>query len=365
MNGPAIKKSILIIALILLLGLAIFIITAEIAAAPEKNAVSQPAEILAGYVAPANALPESPIITTLIFSGDVMLSRVVNQKMEKYGDWAWPFKNIASTTAAADLAIINLESPFTISDNHLVKTGSFSFNADPRSIEGLKLAGVDVAALANNHMTNQGAKGISDTKKILSNNNIDSVGAGLNSTEARQSVIKEVNGIKFGFLSYAYPDDNSVANETKAGITGMSLEKMTTDIKALKPQVDNVIILMHAGTEYVNKPNRQQTDFAHAAIDAGADLIVGHHPHWVQTTEIYKGKPILYSLGNLIFDQMWSLETREGALARIIFKDKIIDRIEIIPVSIRDYGQASIIADPLQQKKILDRMGLKSDTIKL
>ncbi|MFA6526257.1 MAG: CapA family protein [Candidatus Buchananbacteria bacterium] len=357
------KKSILIIALILLLGLAIFIITAEIAAAPEKKAVSQPAEILAGYVAPANALPESPIITTLIFSGDVMLSRVVNQKMEKYGDWAWPFKNIASTTAAADITIINLESPFTISSNHLVKTGSFSFNADPRSIDGLKLAGVDVAALANNHMTNQGAKGISDTGKILSENNIVPIGAGLNSAEARQPVIKEVNGIKFGFLSYAYPDDYSVAGKANAGIANMSLEKMTADVKALKPQVDNVIILMHAGTEYVNKPNRQQTDFAHATIDAGADLVIGHHPHWVQTTEIYKGKPILYSLGNLIFDQMWSTETQEGALARIILKDKIIDKIEIIPISIHDYGQAVIVADPLQKNKILNRMGLKSDTI--
>jgi len=302
--------------------------------------------------------------TILMFGGDVMLSRQVNKKSKSYDNWAWPLQSISELTQKADLFVINLESPFTINGNYNVNTGSFSFNADPRSLEALKVSGVDIAGLANNHTINQGVKGIKDTKQLLNESGIEVVGAGLDEAQARQPIIKEINGVKFGFLAYAYPDDYSLATIDSAGLAGMDLEKMKRDVKQLKTQVDLVVVLMHAGYEYTNKPNAQQKTFAHSAIDAGADLIIGHHPHWVQTTEIYQQKPILYSLGNLVFDQMWSQETRQGALAEITLIDKTIETIKIIPIIINDYGQANL-ADEKNQTQILQRMGLKESIITL
>ena len=144
----------------------------------------------------------------------------------------------------------------------------------------------------------------------------------------------------------------------------MDLLKLKNDIAKLKPQVDLVVIMMHAGVEYTNQPNTQQKQFAHTAIDAGADLVIGHHPHWVQVTEIYQGKPILYSLGNLVFDQMWSKETAEGALAQITIVDKSITGIKIIPIEIKDYGQATVATGKIKSD-ILKRMNLTTVEIKL
>lgn len=309
-------------------------------------------------------LPEEGT-TTLVFGGDVMLSRVVGQKMEKYRDFSWPFKKIAGKFSRADIAIVNLESPFTYSKNHLVNTGSFSFNADPKAVDGLRFAGIDLVALANNHFGNQGKKGMSDTFSVLQESGVAFVGGGKNIEEAHQPAIIEKNGIVFSFLNYGYPEDLYVAGTSTPGIAAMDIERMKTDVAASKKISDVTIVIMHAGIEYVSSPNRQQTEFARQAIDSGADLVVGHHPHWVQTTEIYQGKPILYSLGNLVFDQMWSTETRQGALAEVSFRSKEIRSIKIIPLRIDDYGQATAELEDSEKNQILRRMGLANQEIKL
>ena len=345
------------IAAIVIIFFCLFIIGIGVAWAPIFPIVKTQAQ----PQAPA-PLPPTPATTTLIFGGDVMLSRNVGQKMEKYQDWSWPMKNIAGLLSAADLAVVNLESPFTLTGSHLVKTGSFSFNADPRAITALTSAGIDIVSLANNHITNQSVRGLKDTAKLLQDNGIGFTGAGTNETAARQPAIKELNGKKFGFLSYAYPDDYSVAATSSAGLANMDIAKMTADVNRLKQQADIVIILMHAGVEYKNTPNNQQKQFARAAIDAGADLVVGHHPHWVQTTEIYQDKPIIYSLGILVFDQMWSTETQQGALAQVVFSGRQISSIKIIPIKIIDYGQAAI-ATGTDKTMTLKRMGLNEETL--
>ena len=312
-----------------------------------------------------NRLPQEPTVTTLVFGGDVMLSRVVGQKMVKYQDYSWPFKNVASIFKDADIAVVNLESPFTYGGDHLVLTGSFAFNADPKAISGLKGAGIDLITLANNHFGDKGQKGMLDTFDLLAKNKIEYVGAGKNFTEARQGKIIEANGFKFGFLGYGYPDTIDVATDGAAGIANMNIEQAKKNVSEFKKKVDILIIEMHAGTEYVASPNKQQKDFARAVIDVGADLVIGHHPHWVQIIEIYQGKPILYSLGNLVFDQMWSRETQQGALAKIYFQDKNLEKIEIIPIHIYDYGQPQIVSDKSEIQEILKRMNLKSEIINL
>jgi len=197
---------------------------------------------------------------------------------------------------------------------------------------------------------------LEETFKILNEHGIEYVGAGNNEAEARQAKIFSINGEQFAFLAYAYPNDDSVATESRAGIATMDIDNMQADVRRLKEEGNIVIINIHAGIEYVTKPNWQQTDFARAAIEAGAEAVIGHHPHWPQTFEFYQDKPIIYSLGNLVFDQMFSLETRQGLLAKMSWKNGW-DKIELVPIKIYDYGQPEIINDEIERKSILEKIG--------
>ncbi len=288
----------------------------------------------------ANLSERKPL--TLLFGGDIMLSRTVNAKMVAYNDYQWPFTNIATTTVAADIAVFNLESPFLKDANYSVPTGSFSFKANPLAVTGLTLAGVDVVSLANNHILNAGQQGLKDTLSILQENDITAVGAGLDEEEAGRGVLVERDGWRVAFLAYAYPDDNSVATTKRAGIVSLDKERLISDIARWRQQADLVIVLMHAGTEYVAQAGEAQIDFAHAAIDAGADAVIGHHPHWPQNWEIYNNKPIFYSLGNFVFDQMWSVGTSQGLLARLVFQPDLSGEAELLPLLVKDYGQVNL-----------------------
>lgn len=292
---------------------------------------------------PINHLPEN----VLIFGGDIMLSRNVEAQMEKYNDYSWPFAKISPLFSGADLAVANLESPFLVTDNYRVPDGSFSFKANPKSVAGLSLAGFDLLSLANNHMLNQGVKGVTDTQKIL-----DQAGISYAGLSSNNLVVKEIRGIKFAFLSYTYAADSKlIANM-------LDISQAQSDIKQAKDKADVVIVLMHAGTEYQRTPNKQQIEFAHAAIDAGADLVFGSHPHWIQTVERYQGKMIFYSLGNLVFDQMWSLETKSGLAVKLYFKGKELDRIEYFPLVIKDYGQTDLMPEGKNKTDILKFLGV-------
>lgn len=281
----------------------------------------------------------------LIFGGDIMLSRTVNTKMEKYDNYNWPLEKIAPLFSEADLAIANLESPFLFTNNYQVLTGSFSFKANPKSVSTLILSGFDVLSLANNHILNQGQKGLSDTYKVLDDAGINYVGS-----REHNLVIRESKGTKFAFLSYTYDESKLIASIN---------DSIEPDIKTAKEQSDVVIVLMHAGTEYTRKPNQSQINFAHQAIDSGADLVVGTHPHWPQTTETYQGKTIIYSLGNLVFDQMWSQETSQGLVVKVYFDGKEQSNIEYLPISIKDYGQAVLMPDGMEKDNLLKSLELK------
>ena len=164
------NKKILIIALITILSLSVvfgsfFIIEETNYSFLKKSGVKEKTKNIISQSAKLEPQPLEEEIS-LIFGGDIMLSRQVNNKMEKYNDYAWPFAEIASTTSAADLTIANLESPFLIgAPSYQVLTGSFSFKANPASVIGLQKAGIDLVSLANNHILNQGRSGLEDTKK--------------------------------------------------------------------------------------------------------------------------------------------------------------------------------------------------------
>jgi len=272
---------------------------------------------------------------SLVFGGDVMLGRSVNTRMIKYADYSWPFRKISSLLSEADLTMVNLESPFRTGCKSTDK--GMIFCADPRSIEGLLTAGIDIVNLANNHINNQGREGITETIKILQDNNIVSVGADprVRPQESNHTIITLKN-TKLAFLGFT-----DIASGSK-DISTASPDNIKSQISAAKKVSNLVIATFHWGNEYSPRSLHQQ-ELAHLAIDSGADVVIGHHPHWVQEVEEYKNKPIYYSLGNLVFDQMWSEETRNGLVVKLTFSGKNLIKQEQIPIKIFDYGQPNLV----------------------
>lgn len=305
----------------------------------------------------SNVAVEPPKEVSLIAVGDIMLSRTVDDKIKKYQDYKYPFLKTADLSAAADLTFGNLETPVT--PGRRIDAYEMVFRSDPEVVEGLNYAGFDVLSLANNHIMNFGTAGLQDTLKYLDEAGIGHTGAGNNKAEARVPVIKEAQGVKFAFLAYSYA---SAASDAGAGTAPMNIEEMQEDVKTAKEQADFVIVSMHAGAEYVFTPNAQQTSFARSAVDAGAILVIGHHPHVVETMEKYQDGYIFYSLGNFVFDQMWSQETKEGLVAEIIFDQGGILDFRFYPVVIEDYAQPRF-ANEQESERILGRLDFDLESL--
>lgn len=295
--------------------------------------------------------------------GDIIMSRTVGVKIKESGDNALPFRNVSDILSQGDITFGDLEAPFL--DKGDLITEGMSFKAEPEFIEGIKLAGFDVMSLANNHTKNQGSEGLFFTFNLLKQNNIKFCGAGTNFQEAHNSAIVEAKGKKFAFLAYTYSDGidfETHLSENEPDVAFLDINQAKIDIAEAKKQADSVIVYMHAGEEYSPKPIEEQINFAHSAIDNGADLVLGSHPHWVETTEKYKDKYIIYSMGNFVFDQEWSQETKEGAIVKLKYKDNRFNQAEFIPVIIEDYNQPRI-ANDTEKSKIFNQMELKSSII--
>jgi poly-gamma-glutamate capsule biosynthesis protein CapA/YwtB (metallophosphatase superfamily) len=252
----------------------------------------------------------------MIFVGDIMMDRGVESSVNKNygGDYSKLFDRVAFLRDA-DIAFANLEGPATtVTDD----VGSkYSFQMDPAILPILKKVGFDIVSLANNHAGDRNVAGFNDTRQRLIDNAINYTGGGNTRSEAEQVKIISVNGMNIGFLAFSDVGPNWLAaTETASGILLASNPKRLEIIKNAKASVDFLVISYHWGDEY--KPaNARQKTLAETSVDAGADLIIGHHPHVVQNYAEYKGKLIFYSLGNFIFDQPFSAETLRGLIVDI------------------------------------------------
>ena len=291
-------------------------------------------------------IPETEKITLMV-TGDVIPSRSVNYQATVKNDFLWPYRGIAETVADADITFINLETPLMricpITMEGMVFCGS------NKHIEGLKLMGVDVATIANNHAGNHGINGVTETKVLLESNDIRVTGAG-------SFVVREVKGIKFAFLGF---------NDISGGIKGLedaNEEAISSQIAEARKVADVVIVQYHWGAEYRAQPDKRQQYLGHFTIDAGADMVLSNHPHWVQPVEIYKDKVIMYAHGNTIFDQEWSEATKRGVLGKYVFAGKQLVDIEYIPIGLRNFGE-SYLAEGDLRTKILDGLQKESETL--
>lgn len=259
----------------------------------------------------------------IILTGDVMLGRTVMTTSLDLGDPFYPFRKVEETLSKADIVFVNLENP--VIEGCPRHEDGFKFCTTPGIANGLVYAGIDVVNLANNHTLNYGNDGLTETKAVLDSLNVKSVGLG-------NLVVFEKEGTSFGFLGFDY---------VLSGATQANLKL----IRDADREVDTLIVAVHWGQEYQSVANTFQRENARKLIDAGADVVVGHHPHWVQDYEYIDGKPVYYSLGNFVFDQMWSEETKKGMAVRLTFKGQSLQAEEFLPIYMREWAQPEFLGN--------------------
>lgn len=264
---------------------------------------------------------------TVTAAGDCTLATDVNASTEgsfaayasqMNGDYSYFLKNVAPIFAEDDLTIVNFEG--TLSNQGTRQDKQFAFRGKPEYVQVLTTSSVEAANLANNHSADYGDVSLTDTIKYLNE-------AGISNFIGTNTAIREVNGISVGLVGI------NALNEEEAG----KLEKAIGSVKSLGAQL--VIVSMHWGEEKATAPNEQQIELAHKAVDLGADLVIGTHPHVLQGIEKYNGRYIAYSLGNFCFGGNNNPSDKDTVIYRQVFTfvDGILQEDEnmtLIPATI-------------------------------
>ena len=266
--------------------------------------------------------------------GDMRFNGYIGDKIQEKGN-EYPFHLVKDVLANADIAYGNLECPIA-SSGTFIAGKEYTFRAEPFTITALTAAGFDIVDLANNHSGDCGPEGLLSTMAILDQQGIRHVGAGNNIDEARMPALLKRNGLTIAFCSFTntFPD-TFWAKEHTPGVTPAYLEYITHDVKKAAAVSDIVIACYHGGDERSSIPKQSQKDIAHTAINAGASMVFGHHPHVLQGIEIYKGKPICYSLGNFMFLSK-EKQCYDTMIVRVVVEKDNIISFEIIPIRIAD-----------------------------
>jgi len=239
-----------------------------------------------------------PPPVVLRFAGDVLLAGHYETAMRDSSGAT--FRSLRRL-GGADVTVVNLECPVTMRGTRVPKP--FNFRMNPRFLSVLTGGGIDIVSIANNHIYDFGPRGLLDTIAYLDSAGVRHAGAGRNFTEAHRPVIDTLKGREVAFLAYYGGGEAPGAGKTTPGVARRDLALVSADIRKLK-ETDNppyVVVILHWGTELATRPDRNQVAFAHALINAGADAVVGHHPHVLQGIERYHGGVIAYSLGNFVF----------------------------------------------------------------
>jgi poly-gamma-glutamate synthesis protein (capsule biosynthesis protein) len=242
----------------------------------------------------------------------------------------YPLRRIAPVFREADVAFANLETP--LSDD---ARWSGAFRTPTAFADGLAWAGLDVVATANNHALDAEGAGLRDTREALWRAGVGAVGTGSDLADARRPFIVEREGIRIAFLGYAQfvnAGRSAFAQPNRAGVVPLDPFVIEEDIARVRDRVDYVVLSFHWGIENARETHPRAREFARRMIDAGADVILGHHPHVPRGVEVYDGKPILYSLGNLVFGHnhtYWG----DNYLTRLTLTPDGIDRVEVLPVA--------------------------------
>ncbi|WOD39332.1 CapA family protein [Nodosilinea sp. E11] len=294
---------------------------------------------------------------TLLFGGDISLDDIAPDTLDAPGGF---FADVAEYSQA-DLALVNLATPLATAATNLEEEFRQKTRAD--AVDLLVNSGVDIVNLTHSRLMDYGAAGLDETITTLDSKGLYRIGAGRNAMEARRPEVLDVKGKRIAYLSYAMggnnaahddailkeragADNQAVAKEVenfkaatafknRAGFNAQDMPEIVADIQALRNDVDWIVVNFRWVDHLSETPNFMQTNLARLAIDQGADVVVGYHPTVIQGGEIYKGRPIAYSLGDFVFRPDDPIENQDSAVLKVSLKDDQM-QIELVPVRVRD-----------------------------
>lgn len=292
---------------------------------------------------------------TLLLFGDVNLGRSLGQELIE-GKIDYPFARMRELFRSVDGVFVNLESQLTDQNGETESPHSnYVFCAPPVGAKALKRGGVTLVSTANNHAFDYTLKGLQETIRYLVAERITFVGTSYDSVRRFPPVVLTKRGIRIGFL--AYTQIVNAAGPWEGRISVFDSLRARKDIGLLRPNTDYVIVSFHGGQEYADKPNEKTLRQMRSLINAGADVVVGHHPHVPQGIEEYQGKLIFYSLGNFVFNQAQEWAKRSfgvGITFRRLDKTVGIESVRLIPI--RAYKQPAMDLPDDDRRKLIDRL---------
>lgn len=265
----------------------------------------------------------------LVFSGDILLSSYVLNNYENSGISGVLSERLQNEMKNADFTMVNEEFPFS-ARGIKAQDKQFTFRVDPSYVKILQEMGIDAVTLANNHALDYGTEALTDTFQTLEDAGIAYVGAGDSKERASQAHVAEIGGKKIGFLaaSRVIPEVGwNIENSQPGMLCTYDSTLLCQAIRDVKKSCDYVVVYVHWGIERENMPQDYQRNLGQAYIEAGADLVIGSHPHVLQGIEYYQGKPIVYSLGNYIFNQ----EIPSTVLLKATVTPENTTKLQLIP----------------------------------
>jgi poly-gamma-glutamate synthesis protein (capsule biosynthesis protein) len=299
--------------------------------------------------------PSGPATITVSAVGDMIFDRKVKSLIAAQGGLA-PLKHVAALLSEADITVGNLESPLS-SGGTKDADKDVTFRGDPRGIEGLAASGFDFLALANNHVLDYGPEALADTRAALDGAGIGYAGAGPDRDAAWKPAVREVGGASVAFLSFSHIlPPGFIATSAKPGLAPgrTDMAAVADAIRAAKREHDYVLVSFHWGVEYEDYANGDQVRDAHTAVDAGADMVLSHHPHVIQGVEFYNGKLIAYSLGDFVFDH-YSRKTGEAFILDASLGPDGVTDVTVTPVYLDGNGAPDVVTGS-EATVILERL---------
>lgn len=299
---------------------------------------------------------------TIAASGDILLDRDVARKVRGHG-YAYPFAHVRSALWQADIAFANLECPLSSRPIRVHKPVAFA--APPAMAQCLTDGGLDIVSIANNHAMDCGQAGLADTMDALRLHDIRWCGAGATPNDALTPTIIAVRGVRIAFVGFCefLPEDAALRNGGPA-MAMATEENVRTAVAAARKQADIVVASFHWGIEFTVSPTERQRRLAHAAAEAGADLVFGHHPHVLQGIEVIRAHSrvclVAYSLGNFVFDQHLasSKDPESTVLLTVAVNRKGLQSASFVPITIRNC--APRLATGTDAQRIADDMSALS-----
>ncbi len=308
---------------------------------PQTHSPPAPTPIISAPDPSPTNPPQTPV--TLAFTGDVMFGRTVNSHMLATASHdPYPFTYTADFLRGFDLTIGNLECVISTLGAPVPK--SYNFRGDPRAYDRLLNAGFNLVSVANNHSGDYGKAAFLDEFLTLPRHGISPIGGGHDKQQAHTPVYKTVRGTTIAFLAYDEIIPYSfAADATTPGHAWLDEAALRQDVAKARHSADFVITFVHWGIEYFTSLTANQRHLAQVAIDSGADLVVGAHPHVIEPYEFYKGKLIVYSLGNFVFDYMYAEVVRRSSILTLTVQKNHLLSWKLVPARIGEWGEPSLL----------------------